>query len=207
MSVRERASGAVRFFKRGFEDFDTTASFVPSSRWLVEAMIAHVPLGAECVVEFGSGTGTLTREILARMSPHGKLYAVELDSSLLEGSVRSVNDPRMIPIFGSAVDTAQLVPPEVVGNAQAVVSSLGLSLMPEEIRVGIMQAARDLLAPGAYFTQYAYLHARWFAYSPARKQWFRWNAMPFMRAHWPRLAHTMVWPNVPPALVFSARNA
>ena len=93
-----------------------------------------------------------------------------------------------------------------VGRADAAVSSLGLRLMAEPIRAGIMSAARGLLGPGAVFTQYAYVHARYVAYSAGRKQWFRWDARPFVHGAWPRVQQRMVWANAPPALVFRCSN-
>ncbi len=207
MSIRERIVNGARFFRRGVEDFDTTANFVTSSRWLVDEMVSNVTRDAKVVVEFGPGTGSLTRAILARLGPDAKLYAIELDASLLEACVRAIDDPRLIGVHGSAVDAADLLGPAVVGHADAVVSSLGLSLMDEPIREGVMRAGRALLGPGAVFTQYAYVHARYIAYSAGRRAWFRWDARPFVRDAWPRVEERMVWANPPPALVFRCRNA
>ena len=149
MNIRERIVDGLRFFRRGVEDFDTTANFVTSSRWLVDEMVSNVTPDAKVVVEFGPGTGSLTRAILARLGPNAKLYAIELDASLLDACVRAIHDPRLIGVHGSAVDAAALLGPAVVGRADAVVSSLGLSLMDEPIRAGIMSAARALLGRGS----------------------------------------------------------
>ncbi len=204
--MRSQAEGAARFFKRGWDDFDTTANFIPSSRWLVHEMLSKIPKGARCVVEFGSGTGTLTREILKKLAPDGKLYTVELEKSLLDGSVEAIADPRMIPVLGSAVDAPQLLGERIAGRVDGVISSLGLSLMDEPVRVGIMESARALLGPSGMFTQYAYIHARWAAYSPGRKLWFTWDAVPFMDKHWDEVERKIVLKNVPPAWVFACRN-
>jgi phospholipid N-methyltransferase len=206
MSVRERVAVGVQFFRRGLEDFDTTANVVSSSRWLVDAMVSTVSRDAKIVVEFGPGTGTLTRAILARMAPDAKLYAIELEKSLLDGCLRAIDDPRLIGVHGSAADAVTLLGPEVLANADEVVSSLGLSLMDEDLRRSIMRAGSALLGPRAALTQYAYVHARYAAYSPGRKKWFTWDARPFMRGQWPSVRETMVWKNVPPALVFTCRN-
>lgn len=202
----ERAAVTARFFRKGIEDFDTTANVVSSSRWLVDAMLAAIPADAKIVVEFGPGTGTLTRAILARLRPDAKLYAIELEAGLLEGCVKSVADSRLIGVHGSAVDAAALLGSAVVGKADAVISSLGLSLMDEEIRRGILLAAKELLAPDAAFTQYAYVHARYIAYSQQRQRFFTWDARPFVHGLWPRVDETMVWKNIPPAMVFTCRK-
>ncbi|MBL8677826.1 MAG: methyltransferase domain-containing protein [Myxococcales bacterium] len=206
MGILDRVAVGVRFFRKGLEDFDTTANVVSSSRWLVEEMLAKIPPDAKVVVEFGPGTGTLTRQILAKLGPDAKLYAIELEKGLLEGCVRAIDDRRLVGVHGSAADAATLLDASVVGHADAVISSLGLSLMDEPIRESIMVAARALLAPGAAFTQYAYVHARYVAYSQQRRAFFTWDARPFVRRLWPRVDETMVWKNVPPAVVFTCRG-
>jgi phospholipid N-methyltransferase len=204
--TRAQIAGAVQFFRRGWDDFDTTANFIPSSRWLVRQMLSRVPQGAKCVVEFGSGTGTLTREILKKLAPDGRLYAVELEQTLLDASVLSIGDSRMIPVLGSAVDAPTLLGAQVTGHTDGVISSLGLSMMDEAVRVGIMQSASALLGPSAMFAQYAYIHARWAAYSPGRKLWFQWDAVPFMSQHWRHVERSIVLKNIPPAWVFACRG-
>jgi phospholipid N-methyltransferase len=206
VGVRERLSVGLRFFRKGLEDFDRTANVVSSSRWLVDAMISAIPSDARVVIEFGPGTGTLTRAILAKLSPQAKLYAIELERGLLEGCLRSIRDPRLVGVHGSAADARMLLDPSIVGRADAVVSSLGLSLMDEPVRASIMEAAQSLLAPDAALTQYAYVHARYLAYSQQRRAFFTWDARPFMKRHWPRVTETMVWKNIPPALVFTCRR-
>jgi phosphatidylethanolamine/phosphatidyl-N-methylethanolamine N-methyltransferase len=206
VGVRERLSVGLRFFRKGLEDFDRTANVVSSSRWLVDAMISSIPSDARVVIEFGPGTGTLTRAILAKLSPRAKLYAIELERGLLEGCLRSIRDPRLVGVHGSAADARALLDPSIVGQADAVVSSLGLSLMDEPVRASIMEAARSLLAPDAALTQYAYVHARYLAYSQQQRAFFTWDARPFMKRHWSRITETMVWKNIPPALVFTCRR-
>jgi phosphatidylethanolamine/phosphatidyl-N-methylethanolamine N-methyltransferase len=206
MKLLERAAVTARFFRKGLEDFDTTANVVSSSRWLVDAMLAAIPSDAKVVVEFGPGTGTLTRAILAKLRPEAKLYAIELEAGLLEGCTKAIGDPRLIGVHGSATDGPALLGTSVLGRADAVISSLGLSLMDEDIRRGIMESASALLAPRGAFTQYAYVHARYVAYSQQRRRFFTWDARPFMRERWARVDETMVWKNVPPALVFTCRK-
>lgn len=203
----DRARAAWRFLKLGLSDFDTTASLVPSSRFLVEAMLrpAQLPY-AKRVVEFGTGTGTLTTEILARMPADSVLYGLELDGKLLEATAKRVNDPRLRPIHGSAADVRELIDAVDAGQIDAVISSLGLSLMDEEIRAGIVRGAGSVLKPDGVYTQYAYLHARWFAYSQSRKLWFRWRARPFLERHYGTVQGELVAANVPPAVAYTCRD-
>ncbi len=205
-SAVDRARAVWRFFGRGLRDFDTTASLVPSSPFLVEAMLRPARLGAaRCVVELGTGTGTLTREILARVGPACVVYGVELDPSLADATLRRCADPRLRALRGSAADLARLLEPAHLGAVDAIVSSLGLSLMDEEQRASIVRAAGLALGPGGVFMQYAYLHARWFAYSQARASWFRWRARPFLERHFGAVDGELIVANLPPAVAYACR--
>ncbi len=203
----DRARAAWRFLKLGLSDFDTTASLVPSSRFLVEAMLrpAHLE-SARCVVEFGTGTGTLTTEILARLPADAVLYGLELDGDLLAATAKRVNDPRLRPVHGSAADVRELIDAADVGNVDAVISSLGLSLMDEDVRAGIVRGAGSVLRYDGVYTQYAYLHARWFAYSQSRAKWFKWRARPFLERHFGTVMGELVGANVPPAVAYTCRD-
>lgn len=203
----DRARAAYRFLELGLRDFDTTASLVPSSRFLVDAMLRPANLAsARVVVELGTGTGTLTSELLARLGPGATLYGLELDGGLLEATTKRVNDARLVPIHGSAAEVDALIAPEHRGSVDAVVSSLGLSLMPEELRSTIVRASGSVLAPHGVYTQYAYLHARWIAYSQQRREWFRWRARPFLERHFRSVVGTFVPANVPPAMAYACRR-
>jgi phosphatidylethanolamine/phosphatidyl-N-methylethanolamine N-methyltransferase len=184
----DRARAAWRFLKLGLSDFDTTASLVPSSRFLVEAMLRPAQLA------------------FARMPADSVLYGLELDGKLLEATAKRVNDPRLRPVHGSAADVRELIDAVDAGQIDAVISSLGLSLMDEEVRAGIVRGAGSVLKPDGVYTQYAYLHARWFAYSQSRKLWFRWRARPFLERHYGTVQGELVAANVPPAVAYTCRD-
>lgn len=197
-----------RFFHHGLRDFDTTAALFPSSRFLVDSMLSRVPFpSARTLVELGPGTGALTRSILRRMHPDGKLYAIELNAELLDLTAQRLADPRLVPVHGDASVVGDLVR-EHGGPAKvdAVISSLGLSLMESAERDSMMTQVRGLLGDRGVFVQYAYLHARWFAYSQARETWFRWYARPYLSGHFAQVKSHFVPANLPPAVVYSCRN-
>lgn len=197
-----------RFLQLGFSDFDTTASLLPSSPFLVEAMLAPAGLAdARRVVELGTGTGTLTQEILARLGPEAVLYGVELDPDLAAATTSRLRDARLRVLEGSAADVHHLVAAEDVGQVDVVISSLGLSLMDEALRTAIVREAGRVLRPDGVYMQYAYAHARWFAWSQRRREYFRWHARPFLERHFHEVEGRFVAANVPPAIAFTCRRA
>jgi phospholipid N-methyltransferase len=108
----DRLQAVWHFFLNAFRSWDQTASFVPSSRYLVDAMVAGAALPrARAVVELGTGTGGVTEALLASLPSDAKLYAVEIDGPLLEATARRLPDPRLVPLHGSAADLTDLLPP------------------------------------------------------------------------------------------------
>ena len=106
----DRLQAVWRFFSNAFRDWDQTASFLPSSRFLVDALVQGAALShAKAVVELGPGTGTVTQALLDAMPADARLFAVEIDGPLLEATARRLPDPRLVPIHGSAADIPKLL--------------------------------------------------------------------------------------------------
>jgi phospholipid N-methyltransferase len=206
--LQHEIGSIYQFLQKGVTNFDQTAALLPSSRFLVDAMLDPLPLAtAKCVVEFGSGTGALTRKILERLGPNGHVHTVEIDEVLLNNMVEGIHDRRLRPAFGSAADTRALLDNAGChGKADAVISSLGLSLIPHPERDHILESVGEVLADDAMFVQYAYLHARWFAYSQTNRKWFRWYARPYLEQYFEHVASRLISANIPPAVVYKCRG-
>lgn len=194
----------LQFLRTGLRDLDKNASLLPSSQFLVDAMLEAVPLEkARCVVELGPGVGTVTRSILERIGPDAHLHAIELDRALLHTMRKQLRDRRLRPIHGSAVRTAELVRRDGCAHqADAVMSSLGLSMMDEQTRSAVMESAVRLLPPSGRFVQYAYLHARALTYS-RELGWYGFDARRFLQRYFRHVTGRVVMLNAPPAMVFS----
>lgn len=204
----DRLSAVWHFFLNAFRDWDQTASFIPSSRYLVDAMVEGAALrGATAVVELGTGTGGVTQALLAAMPADARLYGVEIDGPLLAATARRLPDPRLVPIHGSAADLHSLLPAAGHhGPVDAVVSSLGMSLLPADLREAIVRSAIAALRPGGVFVQFGYLHAKVVVYSPIRG-WSRFDLADYLERNFDEIRQRRVFANFPPADVFVCRRA
>jgi phosphatidylethanolamine/phosphatidyl-N-methylethanolamine N-methyltransferase len=204
----DRFQAVWRFFSNAFRDWDQTASFVPSSRYLVDAIVQGAAIKrARAVVELGAGTGTVTQALLAAMPRDARLYAVEIDGPLLAATARRLPDPRLVPIHGSAADITELLAAAGhEGPVDAVVSCLGMSLLTPELRKDILASSIAALGPQGVFVQYGYLHARVVVYSPVRG-WSRFNLQAYLQDHFEQIEQQRVIANFPPADVFVCRQA
>lgn len=143
--MRIDPSAWLTFLRQGIAQWDQTASLLPSQRWLVDAMVdALAPERARCVVELGPGVGVMTKPLLARMRPDATLFTIELDPAIHDELVRSVRDPRLVAICGSAEHLTELLAERgCEGEVDAVMSSLGMSMLPPPIRDRIVDAVID----------------------------------------------------------------
>jgi phosphatidylethanolamine/phosphatidyl-N-methylethanolamine N-methyltransferase len=195
------------FLRKGILEWEQTASPVPSQRFLVSAMVeAARPETASAIVELGPGVGVMTKPLLDRMRKDAKLYTIEIDAPIHEELCRHVVDPRLVPILGSAEHVEKLCREHGLdGKADAVVSSLGLSLIPPDVRHRILESSANALAPHGTYVQFGYLHTRVFVYSRSRG-YERFDYEGTLRRYFRHVEKAPVLLNFPPAWVFTCRQ-
>ena len=183
--VRERA----RFARSFLRNPRLVGAMVPTSQRAVCAMLDLVALdGARCVVEMGAGTGTHTRELLARLPAGARLLAFEIDPILADGLDRELCDSRLQVINESAERIG-----EWLGGDQAdvIVSAVPYTSLSREVRHGLLDAARDGLADDGTMLVLQY--------------------SPFVRAQlaerFASVDQSVVLRNAPPAFMFACRPA
>jgi len=190
------------FLRESFKSLRSTASVVPSSRYLTAALCENIDFRrARVLAEFGPGTGAVTNGILARMRPDAVLYAIDMNPSFIEHLRRTCPDPRLRAVHGSASDLYG-----IVGGADrgvdAVVSSLGLTSMSNAVRKSIYDQVRHCLRPNGVLTQYQYLTSQ-ASCKISRNQF---DEHRFLETYFHRVTWKWVFMNFPPACVFTCRK-
>jgi phosphatidylethanolamine/phosphatidyl-N-methylethanolamine N-methyltransferase len=149
----------------------------------------------ETIVELGPGTGNFTELLLRKLSPPGRLVALELSATNVE--ILKQRFPRSEIIFDSAEHLAKYVPPQSI---RCVVSGLAWGNMLPALQDRIMSAIVSSLAPGGQFIGFAYSHARLY---PTTMRFRR-----LMQTQFARFETTpIVWRNIPPAYVYRCHKA
>ena len=194
------------FFKQGVVKWDQTASIVPSQRFLVNAMVDGArPETSGAILELGPGVGVMTKPLLDRMRPDAKLYTIEIDEPIHAQLVRNVRDPRLHAMCGSAADAEKLLKDAGFdGTIDAVVSSLGMSLIPADIRMAILEQSHRVLAPHGVYVQFGYMHTRHLVYSTERG-WSGFDYERMLKQVFRTVEKRPVPLNFPPAWVYVAR--
>ena len=126
------------------------SAIAPSSRHLARAMTADLGPATGRVVEFGPGTGVLTKAILdAGVKPQ--------NLTLFEANPDFVAHLRAgfpgVTVHNKGAQTAAA---HVEKGVSAVISGLPLMSMPLEVREAIVRAAFDVLAPDGIYVQFTY---------------------------------------------------
>ena len=118
----------------------------PTSRRAVRDLLDMEDLsGAGIVVEFGTGTGVYTEEVLKRLGPDGVFLAFEVDRRLAHAVATRLPDPRLTVINDSAENVGRYLSG---CKADAVVSSLPFTTLPKGLKQEILEAAFEALRPG-----------------------------------------------------------
>src|SRR6187551_889824 len=188
-AVRRSASPHWQFFRGFLKHPVMVGSIIPSSRILIERMLKPVDWeNTRLFVEYGPGVGTFTRPILEKLGPDAKLIAIDTNPDFINYLRKSIDDPRFVPVTGSAADVESIVKEHGFESADYVLSGLPFSTLPPGIGDDIGQATSRVLRSGGAFLVYQF--------SP--------KVLDFIKPHFDRIDRGFEWINVPPATLFWA---
>lgn len=190
----DRRSPSPRWqFLRGFlKNPVMVGSIIPSSRVLIDRMLRPVDWETtRLFVEYGPGVGTFTRPILERLPSDAKLVTVDTNPEFTRFLRESIDDPRLVPVTGSAAEIEKILLDRNLGSADYVLSGLPFSTLPPGVGDAIGEATANVVRPGGAFLVYQF--------SP--------KVLDFIKPHFDRIDRGFEWINVPPATLFWAWKA
>lgn len=140
-------TSAVALFARNFFKYPAMlGSVVPSSPFLVKHLMAEIDWDrARVLVEFGPGVGTITREVLKRMRSDAVLLVIELNEEFVQYLNRTIRDPRLCVVHGSATHVRRILAQHGLTRADTIISSIPYSLLPETLRREMVAESRHAL--------------------------------------------------------------
>lgn len=155
-NTASRQTSPIAFFRGFLRNPDQVGSIIPSSRFLEKRIIqATMQDAPRIIVELGPGTGGTTRALLDALPADGYLLAIELDLYFVN-VLCEIDDPRLIVHHGSAVEVCNLLQHYDLGNADAVVSGIPFSSMPDPLGRQIMASVWDCLSATGCFVAYQF---------------------------------------------------
>ncbi|MBI4159632.1 methyltransferase domain-containing protein [Candidatus Wolfebacteria bacterium] len=144
------------FLWESVKNFNTFGTFLPSSFFAARELTSRVNFDtARVIVEFGGGSGSITKEILKRMRSDARLVSFESNTSLAD-VLREIPDDRLIVVHGMAQDFLVELTRRKIERIDSIVSTLPLSLFSPEERKKILEDIHDVLEPGSVYAQMQY---------------------------------------------------
>lgn len=185
------APGLQLSFREFLRRPNLVGSAFPASRHLVETLLQPVDwMKARVVVEYGPGTGPITRAILTRMPRDSRLITIDVSRRFTRHLRRTIDDPRLLAVTASASSATAILEDHGLGYADLIVSGIPFStISPAEGR-RILDTSAQILPD----------HGLLLAYQ------MRSTIAPMLAERFEDVRKSFVWLNIPPCHLYWART-
>ncbi len=147
----------IDFIKALMKNPGSVGALIPSSKFLAEKMAELSDLkDARCVIEFGAGTGVITKKILSEMPLNSILFCFEIDKDLVKILNKNIKDDRVRIIHDSAENFPKYIPESCSECVDRIISGLPLALLSKEVRIRILKLSEKHLKDDGIFVQFQY---------------------------------------------------
>ncbi|HLT91169.1 MAG TPA: rRNA adenine N-6-methyltransferase family protein [Woeseiaceae bacterium] len=145
-----------KFFQAFLRSPRVVASVIPSSPVAVRRAVRAIdPQNARVVVELGAGTGCMTRALLEALPASSQLIVIERTAAFIP-TLTAIDDPRLEVVHGCASSIGTEVRRRGHEAADAVISGIPFSTLPEALAARIASEIHAVLAPGGRFVAYQF---------------------------------------------------
>ncbi|MBI4086977.1 phospholipid methyltransferase [Candidatus Kaiserbacteria bacterium] len=149
------------FLIESFKHWPTIGAFAPCSSAVAEKMTRPVDFSrARVLVEFGGGTGAITKTILARMRPDAELVSFELLPAFVS-ALKRIPDSRLTVVHDSAANLGAYLAAREIEKADAIISTLPVGTMNKALRARIFEEVKGALGTGGRYVQIQYSLLSW----------------------------------------------
>lgn len=176
---------------RVFMDDKGVASVTPSSKYIVDRVIKAMDLkNNKIVLEYGAADGPMTRRVLERLHPDGKVVAIELNETLYESLRKLSSDRRFNPVHGDVRQIEAIAARYgiVRGQADVIISGIPFAFLSGRGRHELLASTAELLRPGGRFIAYQVTT----------------HLIPLLKDYFSRVDTQFEIRNIPPHFVFTA---
>jgi phospholipid N-methyltransferase len=158
MSSRSPAISKRKLFAQNFFKHPRMlGSLIPSSRFLVDQVLRQMDFSrARTIVEYGPGVGTITGEILNRMSRQARLVTLETNPDFVAYLRGHYPQDNLIVEERSAEEVGEVLRERRIPGADYIISGIPFSTLPPEVRDAVLRATHAALVPGGQFLVYQF---------------------------------------------------
>ena len=131
-------------------------TLIPSSRFLSKRMLRDIDFSnTDVIVELGPGNGAITKYIIENLSPKARLICFEINHNFYS-QLKEQRHPQLIVLNISAEKIADELKKLNINKVNCIISSLPLTIIPEEVSDEILEKSFDVLEENGTFIQYQY---------------------------------------------------
>ncbi len=144
------------FFKEAVKSIKTSGTIMPSSKYLIQKLLKAVDFSkTKVIVEYGSGNGIITKEILKRLDKNSRLICFEVNTEFYN-HLQTLKDQRLL-IFNESCENIKSVCEQLnITEVDCIISSLPLTNIPDIITKKILNESYHQLNENGCFIQYQY---------------------------------------------------
>ena len=146
----------LTFFKEAIKSFKTSGTVTPSSRFLVKRILSKIDFKkSNLIVEYGSGNGIITKEIIKKITPLTTLVCFEINE-VFYNELKKINHKQLIVLNSSAENIEQEIKKLGYDKVDNFISSLPLTMLPKELAITIIENSHNVLKEKGRFVQFQY---------------------------------------------------
>lgn len=147
-------SRSLLFLRKFFHKPKQVGSIWPSSPFLSQKMVEHVPWEQiHSVAELGSGTGAITASIQSHAANTTKVFLFEKDEVMKNILQKEYPD---FMCHTNALTLKRTIVEEGLTGLDCVISGLPFFNFPKEMRAALIHQVLEALRPGGYFIAFQY---------------------------------------------------
>lgn len=171
----------------------TIGAIAPSSEKLAREMVRDIDFNsAECIVEYGPGTGVFTEELVNRKNKDTKLILLEYNQQFCEQLVKKYSGyDNVIIVNDSAEKIHKHLEKYGIERVDYIVSGLPFASLPKSISNNILNNTKKILKRDGIFIT--------FQYTLLKKE--------YIAGYFKSVSYGRVLLNLPPAYVLRCKNA
>ncbi len=176
----------------------STGALIASSRELAQSMTAAADLTcAKMIVEFGTGTGVFTEQILRSKRVDSEFFGLEINPIFVKKTQERCPDARVYQ--DSATNVHRYLAEHGHSGCDCIISGLPWSVFDKALQEELLQVIFDALNPGGIFVTFSYISG---ALLPAGRHYNRLLPSTFASVSRSRI----IWHNLPPAFIYACRK-
>lgn len=150
-----KPSGLLLSLRQFFHEPLAIGSAFPASRHLVSRLLDPLDWARiRTVVEYGPGTGPLTRGALDRMSRSSRLLAMDVNADFTDYLRRTIADPRLIAVTASAASVREILAERGLGSADLIITGIPFSTLSPSERADVLDRSMEIMSPAGTFAAY-----------------------------------------------------